>query len=215
VQAPSLAELLVGANALASILVISHPQVPHFGGVKHWLPSMPFLAMLSGAAVARGVGVLSARLPRVPHAALAASLFALLLTPALVGLARVHPYGTSYYNELAGGLPGAATLGMQRQFWSNNVTGVLPWLNAHAPQGAGLYLHEVNGYSFRDYQRNGMLRPDLRMVGSPADADLAVMQYHQEFREQEVEVWQAFGTQVPVTGLYLDETPQVVVYRRP
>ena len=103
---------------------------------------------------------------------------------------------------------------MQRQFWSNNVTGVLPWINAHAPRGARLYLHEVNGYSFRDYQRNGMLRADLRPAGGPADADLAAMQYHQEFREHEVEVWQAFGTRVPVTGLYLDETPQVVVYRR-
>jgi len=30
------------------------------------------------------------------------------------------------YGELAGGTPGAATLGMQRQYWSNNVTGVLP-----------------------------------------------------------------------------------------
>ena len=37
----------------------------------------------------------------------------------------------------------------------------------------------------------------------------------EEFREQEVLVWQAFGTWVPSTGLYLDETPQVVVYRRP
>lgn len=218
VRAPSLAELLVGANALASILIISHPQVPHFGGVKHWLPSMPFLAMLSGAAVARGcealVQWLAGRGRGLPRAAVAAPVFALLFLPALLGLLRVHPYGTAFYGELAGGLPGAASLGMQRQFWSSHVTGVLPWINEHAPQGARVYLHEVNGYSFRDYQRNGMLRADLRPAGGPADADLAAMQYHQEFREHEVEAWQAFGTQVPVTGLYLDETPQVVVYRR-
>jgi 4-amino-4-deoxy-L-arabinose transferase-like glycosyltransferase len=215
---PSLAELLVGANALASILVISHPQVPHFGGVKHWLPSMPFLAMLAGAAVARGCEALGQRLSTrgwaLPRLALSAPVFALLLLPALLGLVRVHPYGTAFYGELAGGLPGAASLGMQRQFWSSHVTGVLPWLNANAPRGARVYLHEVNGYSFRDYQRNGMLRADLRPAGGPQDADFAAMQYHQEFREHEVEVWEAFGTQVPATGLYLDETPQVVVYRR-
>ncbi|MHB8879322.1 MAG: ArnT family glycosyltransferase, partial [Myxococcaceae bacterium] len=142
-------------------------------------------------------------------------LFALLLFPALVATWRVHPYGTSYYSEAAGGLPGAANLGMQRQFWSNNVTGVLDWLNEHAPQGARLYLHEVNGYSFRDYQRNGMLRPDLVPAGGPFDANLAVYQYHQEFKEHEVNIWQAFGTQRPVAGLYLDETPQIVVYQRP
>ena len=31
-------EWLLGVNALFSILLISHPEVPHFGGVKHWLP---------------------------------------------------------------------------------------------------------------------------------------------------------------------------------
>jgi hypothetical protein len=104
---------------------------------------------------------------------------------------------------------------MQRQFWSNNVTGVLPWINANAKPHARLWLHEVHGLAFRDYQRNGLLREDLRQAGSPFDADIAAYQYHQEFREQEFNVWQAFGTRTPVTGLYVDETPQVVVYQRP
>jgi hypothetical protein len=103
---------------------------------------------------------------------------------------------------------------MQRQFWSNNVTAVLPWINEHAPPGARLWLHEVNGLSFLDYQRNGMLRQDLRQTAGPLDAQIAVYQYHQEFREQEMNIWQAFGTQTPTTGAYLDETPQIIVYRR-
>ncbi len=37
-----------GQRGLASIAIISQPEVPHFGGVKHWFPSMPFLAMLAG-----------------------------------------------------------------------------------------------------------------------------------------------------------------------
>jgi len=118
VRAPCLAEVLVGVNALASILIISSPNVPHFGGVKHWLPSMPFLGLLAGVAVARGcealTGWLRERWPRVPFAAVAAPVFALLMLPALIGLMRVFPYGTSYYSELAGGMPGAASLGMQR-----------------------------------------------------------------------------------------------------
>ena len=50
---------------------------------------------------------------------------------------------------------------------------------------------------------------------SPFEADLVAYQYHQEFREAEANTWQAFGTTQPVYGLYLDETPQVIVYRRP
>jgi 4-amino-4-deoxy-L-arabinose transferase-like glycosyltransferase len=212
----SASELLVGVNALASIVLISFPDVPHFGGVKHWLPSMPFLALLAGREVQRGgealANVLGPRLRRLTPSLVAPLLSAVLLVPAATLTAHLHPYGTSAYGELAGGVPGAASLGMQRQYWSNNVTGVLPWLNANAPRGARVWLHEV--ISFRDYQRNGMLREDLQPANGPADADVAVVQYHQEFREQEVAVWQAFGTTRPVTGLYIDETPQVAVYRR-
>jgi hypothetical protein len=206
---------LLGVNALFSILLISHPDVPHFGGVKHWLPSMPFLALLGAREVDRALAAwpLGGAERRVN--ALAVGLGALLLLPGLNATAHVHPYGTSAYGELAGGIPGAASLGLQRQYWSNNVTGVLPWINANAHPGERVWLHEVNGLSFRDYQRNGMLRADVVPAGGPEDADLAAVQYHQEFREQEVLVWQAFGTSVPLTGLYLDETPQVIVYRRP
>jgi hypothetical protein len=219
VSRPTMTELLVAVNAAFSILIISHPQVPHFGGVKHWLPSMPFLGILAGMAVVNGcsalVELLRARRPTLPFAAVAVPVFALLMAPALIGLVRVFPYGTAFYSELAGGLPGAASLGMQRQFWSSHVTGVLPWINEHAKPNARVYLHEVTGYSFGHYQQNGMLRPDLQMVWSPFDADLVAYQYHQEFREQEFNIWQAFGTRTPVTGLYLDETPQIVVYQRP
>jgi Dolichyl-phosphate-mannose-protein mannosyltransferase len=222
VRPVSFGEALVLVNAAVPIAIISHPQVPHFGGVKHWLPAMPFLALLAGAAVVRAGHALAAHLsPRLPaparslRAIVVAALSLLLLAPALWATMRVWPYGTAAYSELAGGLPGAASLGMQRQFWSSHVTGVLPWLNAHAPQGARVWLHEVNGYSFRDYQANGMLRRDLRPAVGPGDSDFAVYQYHQEFRANEYDIWQAYGTTQPITGLYVDETPQVVVYQRP
>jgi len=211
-------ELLVLANAAASIIVLSQPSVPHFGGVKHWFPSMPFLALLAAGSVTRGVeGVLpwvTAKLPKVTFTGLFGAVTILLFVAPLIASVRVYPYGTSHYSELAGGLPGAATMGMQRQFWANNVTGVLEWINANARPGERVYLHECHGGQIRDYQRNGMLRSDLSFVGGPFDADLVAYQYHQEFRETEFQIWQAFGTTRPATGLYVDETPQIVVYRR-
>jgi 4-amino-4-deoxy-L-arabinose transferase-like glycosyltransferase len=217
-------DVLILLNAVASIALISHPQVPHFGGVKHWLPSMTFLALLAGGAVsgaaawaARALSEMRARSQgsaRSMEWALWTPLALLLFAPALWASARIHPYGTSAYSELAGGVPGAAGLGMQRQFWSNNVVGVLPWINEHAPVNARVWLHEVTPLAFLDYQRNGLLRADLRPAGAANDADVAAYQYHQEFREQEFNVWEAFGTRRPVTGLYIDETPQVVVYAR-
>lgn len=211
-------ELVILMNAAVSIVLISLPSVPHFGGVKHWFPSMPFLAVLAAGAVERGAKGLSEWLsPRVKAATeprVFVALAVLLASPAAIATARVYEFGTSAYGELAGGLPGAASLGMQRQYWSNNLTGVLPWLNANVRPGERVYLHEVHGGQVRDFQRNGMLRPDIAMAGGPEQADLVVYQYHQEFRETEFNTWQALRTTKPVAGLYLDETPQLVIYRR-
>lgn len=207
--------LLLLGNAFASLTVFSLPNIPIFGGVKHWLPAMPFLALFAARAMERVVEVVQARSPRPLQLATFPALSGLVLLPALIGLAHNHPYGTSYYNELAGGHPGGATLGMHRQYWSNNVTGVLDWLNENAPPNARVFLHEVNYDSFLAYRANGMLRKDIRYAHGPQDSVIAAYQYMPEFRDVEMQIWQHYGTQTPVFGLYLDETPQVVVYRRP
>jgi 4-amino-4-deoxy-L-arabinose transferase-like glycosyltransferase len=211
----SVVDCIIAVNAVASIAIISHPQVPHFGGVKHWFPSMPFLALLMGESLERAVVSIQNRFQKFSLQTVGIALVSLVAIPAIIATVRVGEFGTSSYSELAGGLPGAASLGMQRQFWANNVTGVLPWINEHARPGERVYLHENHGGQVRDYQRNQMLRTDLNMVNSPFEADIVAYQYHQEFREFEFMTWQAFGTTVPVFGLYLDETPQIVVYRRP
>lgn len=211
-------DALLLANAAASMLVISLPNVPHFGGVKHWFPSMPFLAIFGANAVWLAAEdtakALATRFKALTAERLFIAFAALCIAPTLIAGVRIYPYGTSHYSELAGGLPGAAQLGMQRQFWANNVTGVLEWINQNARPGERVYLHENHGGQINDYRRNGMLRTDLGVAYSPNDADIVAYQYHQEFRQHEYDTWQAFGTTKPVTGLYLDETPQIIVYRR-
>ena len=197
-----LLELGLAGAALLPFLIRS---TPIFGGIKHWLA---FVALLTPEAAS-----LLARAAPGKRALLAAS--AATLLPGLWQIAHLHPYGTSAYGELAGGVPGAATLGMQRQYWSNNVTAVLPWLNANCPAGASVYFHEVNVESYRTYVLMGMLRPDIRYAPAPEQADYVALQWHREFRDREPETWNAFGTRRPATGLYLDEVAQIVVYARP
>jgi hypothetical protein len=208
-------ELLVLANAAVPIALISAPNVPHFGGVKHWLPAMGFLAVLASGSVLRAAQALTLALKeKVAQPYVLAGLSTLLCLPGALATSHLYAFGTSAYGELAGGLPGAASLGMQRQYWSNNITGALEWINANAKPGDRIYFHECHGGQVSDMVKNGLLRPDVAMAGDPFSADLVAYQYHQEFREQEFQVWEAFGTQKPVAGFYLDETPQVIVYRR-
>jgi len=201
-DAQRLLELGLAGAALLPFLLTT---TPIFGGIKHWLG---FIALLAPEAAA----LLTRLAPERRQLAAAA---AATLLPGLWQIARVHPYGTSAFGELAGGIPGAATLGMQRQYWSNNVTAVLPWLNRHCPPGARVYFHEVNAESYRAYVRTGQLRADIRYAPDPEQSDYAALQWHREFRDREPETWNAYGTRRPATGLYLDEVPQVVVYARP
>ena len=201
-DAQRLLELGLAGAALLPFLLRT---TPIFGGIKHWLA---FLALLAPEAAS-----LLVSLAPEPRRLIALAVATLL--PGLWQILHVHPYGTSAYGELAGGIPGAATLGLQRQYWSNNVTGVLPWLNRHCPPGARVYFHEVNVESYRTYIEMGMLRGDVRYAPSPEESDYAALQWHREFRDREPETWNAYGTRRPATGLYLDEVPQVVVYARP
>jgi len=203
---------LIWLNAFIPIFVVAIPSVPIFGGMKHWLNAMPFVCLLAALALDRVVTLLPVRIlrPVYTYAAVAA----LALLPSLLGLIHIGPYGSSFYNSLAGGVPGAADLGMQRQYWSNNVTGVLPWINQNVPAGQRLYLHEVNGECFRTYQRDGYLRADIKMSWMPEHADYTAFQYHREFTGIEYRLWQENHSRKTEHGLYIDEVPIVLVYRQ-
>jgi len=204
-------EVLLFANAVFPLALIAWPTVPHFGGVKHWMPAMPFLALLGARAIASAAQVLGPG----RSGAVAGVLAALALVPAAWQTAHVHPFGTAAWNELAGGAAGAASLGMQRQFWGDNMIAILEDLNEHAASGARVWFQEATWLAVKEYQRDGRLRPDLAWATGPEDADISVWHYHREFLDKEFRTWTEFGNARPVAGAYLDETPLVQIYARP
>src|SRR5213078_4527459 len=97
--------------------------------------TMPFLALSAGYAFDRVRIALARELGLAAQgwraAAVSVGLLVIVFVPAAVETFHSHPYGLSEYNALAGGPPGGADLGMNRQFWGYSVNGVLPWLNAN------------------------------------------------------------------------------------
>lgn len=204
-------EVLLSVNALFPLALIAWPSVPHFGGVKHWMPAMPFLALLATRAIVSAGRLLAPRRPGLVIAILAAA----ALVPGAWQVSHTHPFGTAAWNELAGGAPGAASLGMQRQFWGDNMVAVLPELNNHASPGARVWFQEATWLAVKYYQRDNRLRADLVWANGPEDADISIWHFHQEFRDKEFRTWTSFGTERPVAGVYLDEVPLIQVYARP
>src|SRR5262249_53825577 len=178
---------------------------------KHWLATMPFLAMAAGVAVA----ALAAQLRR---RAVAAALVLVAAAPAAVETVRSHPYGLSHYNALAGGAPGGADLGMNRQFWGYSVLGLMDWFNAHLPPRAKLYLHDWSHGASEIYQRERRLRADIQDAGmeeSGVRASQAALVIHERhFAKYEYMIWDAYGTARPAAVLTLDGVPLVTVYTR-
>ena len=189
---------------------------PIYGETKHWLATMPFLALAAGYAFDRLLVGLVEELrlagDRSRSLLVAAPLLVIVVVPAAVEAWHGHPYQLSHYNALAGGPPGGADLGMNRQFWGYSVKGLLPWLNANLPHGAKLYPHDMNHDSWLRYVRDGQLRSDLVETGGVAGSDAAVVIHEKHFNEFDYQAWEAFGHVQPAEVLTLDGVPLVSVY---
>ena len=203
------------------------PGTPIFGGTKHWMTAYPFLALFAGVGfdvVVRAARRELFRLRRRRAAwrrlaasawAAAAILGAAVAAAPLVETARSHPWGLSAYTPIVGGAAGAASLGLNRTFWGYTTGAVTPFLNAEAPRGASVYIHDTAYPSWDMLLRDGRVRRDIRGVGSVAGADFGLYHHEKHMLGQEYQNWVAFGTLRRAFIGGLDGVPVIVVYEAP
>lgn len=212
------AVLLLGCM-LAPLVMISLPSTPIFGGTKHWMTGYPFLCIFGGLAFMSAVDWARPRLAaaasvlRGPVLPVAAG--AVLLLPSALETAHSHPFGLSHYGVGAGGVPGSADLGMNRQFWGFTTRSVTDYLAEHAPPGARIYICDTTGGAFRMLQRDGWLPDHLRPTGHIGNADFALVHHEHHFAEVDHQIWSTYGSVRPVHVLTYDGVPIVSVYRNP
>lgn len=201
------------------------PGTPIFGGTKHWMTAYPFLALFAGCgfdavvrAIRREILRHRARLTwaralgrsALPAAALAGA--AVIAAPAAETF-HAHPWGLSTYTPLAGGAPGAATLGLNRTFWGYTTGAIVPDLNREVPKRGTVYVHDTAGPSWDMLLADGRLRRDIRGVWSVAGADYALYHHEKHMRGQEFQAWVAYGTVKPAIIGGLDGVPVILVYK--
>lgn len=222
--------LLLLLSAAASMGPFFLRSTPIFGAEKHWEPAMPSLAIAAAVGlVTAGRGAARALAQRWPRWSqprrsdlLVAALAIAALTSAAVETFHPLPYGLTAYNSLAGGAPGAADLGMNRQFWGVAARGALPELAKAAPApGAApvpVYTHDASP-AWGVYQRLGMFPAGLPDAGPEASgierSALAIVIHERHFARHDFMIWQSYGTVQPIFVLRLDGVPLVSVYRRP
>lgn len=197
---------------LAPLVLIALPSSPIFGGTKHWITAYPFLALFAGwgviALVERASRWTGLRWPPVAFGALC-------LLPGAVETAHSHPFGLSYYTPIAGGVPGAADLGMNRQFWGFTTGSLATWIAQRLPDGGSVWICDTTFGAWAMMQRDGMMPSNIRPVSSMHAADLVLVHHETHFAEVDYQAWVAFGTVQPVFVLRYDGVPIISVYENP
>lgn len=211
-------DVLLAGMMLAPIVVISMPWTPIFGGTKHWFAAYPFLCLFAGIAfvwVARAVRErLPDRIPAPSYVARFASA-AILLSPAVIETIHSHPFGLSHYTFAAGGVPGAADHGMNRQFWGFTTGSLTGWLEEQMPNGGSVWICDTTWGAWGMLHRDGRLDRRIRASGDLPGADFAIVHHEHHFVEVDYQIWAAWGSVQPVHVLTYDGVPIISVYENP
>ncbi len=204
--------VLLTLSAAASMGPFFLGSTPIFGAEKHWAPAIPSLC------IAAAVGIVwAARRLSAPTTIATLALGCMVVSSAAIETHQAQPYGLTYYNAFAGGAPGGADLGMNRQFWGIAVRGVLPFL-ATLRDTHAIYTHDASP-AWGWYQNQGLVAKSLVDAG-PENmgidrSDLALVVHEKHFLRHDYMIWKSYGTVQPIFVLRSDGVPIVSVYRRP
>lgn len=214
----------IAAQLFGPLAVLAIPSTPIFGGVKHFMPAMPYLAVAAGVGLASIGGSLVSALrgraggPAPRSAPIAAALAAIVCVPAVVETQRAHPDGLSHYNMIAGGFAGGATLGMNRQFWAYSVLPMLDWVDRKAPQNRRMYWHDVLGDALSMYKREGRLGLTVGDTGfgepGVERSQMGLLVHEKHWALYEKFIWDHYGHLRPSLVREREGVPLVIGYER-
>jgi 4-amino-4-deoxy-L-arabinose transferase-like glycosyltransferase len=216
--------LLLALSAAASIGPFFLGTTPIFGAEKHWMPILPTVCIAAGVGLPWAgralAAALPARLARLGRFAVPAVASLAVLAAASETIAA-QPYALTWYGALAGGAPGGADLGMNRQFWGVAARGALPALAREAPASGTrpVYTHDA-APAWGLYRKQGLVPASLPDAGHEgyggiARSQLAIVIHERHFNRHDYLIWSAYGTVRPIYVLRADGVPIVSVYRRP
>ncbi|HEU4728828.1 MAG TPA: glycosyltransferase family 39 protein [Kofleriaceae bacterium] len=211
--------LLLVLSAAAAIGPFFLGTTPIFGAEKHWMPALPTIC-IAAAVGAVWAARRAAALCRIPERAAIAVVAGSIVLAAAAEISVAEPYALTWYSALAGGAPGGADLGMNRQFWGVAARGVLPELAAEAaPTGTTyVYTHDASP-AWGIYQQQGLIPRTLvdagwEQVGIDR-SQLAIVVHELHFNRHDYLIWGSYGTVQPSFVLRTAGVPIVSVYRRP
>jgi len=160
--------LLAVLNLAVILLVAAMPFAPKYDGVRLFLPALPFVACIAGAGFQHAWSSLRRRPLRI-------AAWTILAVQSL-GLFIYHPYETSHYSLLCGGLPGAKRVGLETTYWCDVYSKPVFDLVNSLPPGTRVAFFPVGDFHDKFYRAAEYVREDIELVDFRKDEfDYAVL----------------------------------------
>lgn len=191
------ADKLLLFNALYPIVFFSLPGVYRYDWVRLFLPAFPFVALLAG----KGISLLSKNLRIAVYLLWCATLF--------YSVIRIHPWESSYYNELVGGIAGANRLGFETEYWGNAYLGVLPWMNDHKERPMCVW---PTTHPLYYYEAMGQIESGVSFTNTKETCDYLIVLMRQGLFIRDQFVESVVETQTPIYTVSVDGVTLVGVY---
>ena len=122
---------------------------------------------------------------------------------------RIHPWESSYYNELVGGIAGARRTGFETEYWGNAYLGILPWMNANK-QYPMCVTPTTNPFYY--YQAMGQIEGGVEFRAPRETCKFVVVLMRQGLFIRDPFIAGVVASQKPIQTVSVDGVPLVGVY---
>jgi 4-amino-4-deoxy-L-arabinose transferase-like glycosyltransferase len=197
------------AGSLFPVFLIALPSVPIFGGIKHWFTGYPLMMTAGVFYISSEMRMVAGKTELFKTVAISVVFFfsALSLIPLNVKFAK---RGAAFYNQLIGGVQGAAEFRMQRNFWGYDILELVDELNRTAPEKATVFVmggyEGLNWNSFLYLKKEGIIRSDINGTNNLRNADFAFFFYEKQNEHMLNQIASEFGS---AKALAVSETDSV------
>lgn len=200
--------LLLGAFWLP-LIVFAIPGVPVYDGERLFLIVWPIFSIWIGVAAAHGIRRIDERLNVVVRNLACGAVFAI----PLISMVLIHPCYLSFYDVQVGGLRGAATLGMEKDYWGGAVTAeFLESACSQLPEGTTLAVAPVLHPLFPQFLKQDswlLNRPDINLVAY--DDAVPVGPQHVLIYHRRADQWKSLSQRPAGTRILASQNRQGVI----
>jgi len=174
------------------------------------LPAFPFICLIAGMGIQQ-IFLWAKKLGwgKIFYL-LYASLFVWTVYSSII---KIHPYQSSYFNELIGGIDGAAQRGFEPEYWGNAYIGALEWLNKHPENKYWIYMADLEPkilWGWELYKKDGWLDKSIQF-GDKNNSDYLILLIRPGFFSEEM--WEYYKYRKPVFSVKLSQTNLVNIYK--